>query len=98
MALIGEGVFGLDDRVDQWLPELANPRVLRQVDGPLEDTVPAERPITVRDLLTFTFGFGMMMEMFMAASRGRWVGRPPTCTSALSGRPARTTSPTRPAG
>ena len=67
MALIGEGVFGLDDRVDQWLPELANPRVLRQVDGPLEDTVPAERPITVRDLLTFTFGFGMMMEMFMAA-------------------------------
>jgi len=26
----------------------------------------AERPITTRDLLTFTFGFGMVTEMFMA--------------------------------
>jgi CubicO group peptidase (beta-lactamase class C family) len=34
--------------------------------GPLDDTVPAARPITARDLLTFTFGFGMATEMFMA--------------------------------
>ncbi len=34
------------------------------MDGPLADTVPAARAITVRDLLTFTFGFGMVMEMF----------------------------------
>jgi CubicO group peptidase (beta-lactamase class C family) len=36
------------------------------MDGPLDDTVPAARPITVRDLLTFTFGFGLIMDMFMA--------------------------------
>jgi CubicO group peptidase (beta-lactamase class C family) len=36
------------------------------MDGPLEDTVPAEGPVTVRGLLTFTFGFGMALEMFTA--------------------------------
>ena len=64
MALVDDGVFGLDDPVDKWLPELANPRVLRDPAGPLEDTVPAEAAITVRHLLTFTFGFGMVPEMF----------------------------------
>ena len=67
MALVDEGLVGLDDPVDKWLPELADRRVLRRMDGPLDDTVPAERAITVRDLLTFTFGFGMVVEMFMAA-------------------------------
>jgi CubicO group peptidase (beta-lactamase class C family) len=66
LALIEEGLLGLDDPVDALLPELASPRVLRRMDGPLEDTVPADRPITTRDLLTFTFGSGMVMEMFMA--------------------------------
>jgi CubicO group peptidase (beta-lactamase class C family) len=40
------------------------------MDGPLDDTVPAVRPIIVRDLLTFTMGFGMVMEMF--TSLGAW--------------------------
>jgi CubicO group peptidase (beta-lactamase class C family) len=40
--------------------------VLRDPSGPLDDTVPADGPITVRQLLTFTFGFGMLLEMFMA--------------------------------
>lgn len=66
LALVREGLFGLDERVDGLLPELANPRVLRRMDGPLDKTVPATRAITVRDLLTFTFGFGMVMEMFTA--------------------------------
>jgi CubicO group peptidase (beta-lactamase class C family) len=66
MALIEEGVIGLDEPVDRLLPELADRRVLRKVDGPLDDTVPANRAITTRDLLTFTFGFGVSMEMFMA--------------------------------
>jgi CubicO group peptidase (beta-lactamase class C family) len=70
LALIGEGLLGLDDPVDKWLPELADRRVLRRMDGPLDDTVPANRPVTVRDLLTFTFGFGMCVEMFM--SPGEW--------------------------
>lgn len=59
MALIDDGVLRLDDPVDRWLPELADRRVLRDPQGPLEDTVPAERPITVRDVLEFRLGIGM---------------------------------------
>lgn len=66
LALVREGLLALDEPVDRLLPELANRRVLRRMDGPLDDTVPAERAVTVRDLLTFTFGFGMVMEMFLA--------------------------------
>src|SRR5437660_2248375 len=68
MALVDEGLLALDEPVAQWLPELAAPRVLTRMDGPLDETVPAQREITVRDLLTFTFGFGMHVEMFMAAT------------------------------
>jgi CubicO group peptidase (beta-lactamase class C family) len=66
MALIEEGLIGLDEPVDRLLPELADRRVLRKIDGPLDDTVPANRAITTRDLLTFTFGFGVVLDMFMA--------------------------------
>ncbi|MGY0234443.1 serine hydrolase domain-containing protein [Longispora urticae] len=59
MVLLDECRLRLDDLVDPWLPELADRQVLRSYDGPLEDTVPARRPITVRDLLTSTFGLGM---------------------------------------
>jgi hypothetical protein len=46
-------------RLWTWLlPELANRRVLKRLDGPLDDTVPAERPISVRDLLTLRMGVG----------------------------------------
>jgi CubicO group peptidase (beta-lactamase class C family) len=66
LALVREGLLDLDEPVERLLPELANRRVLRRMDGPLEDTVPAEGRVTLRGLLTFTFGFGMAMEMFMA--------------------------------
>jgi CubicO group peptidase (beta-lactamase class C family) len=66
LALVDEGRLSLDEPVQRLLPELADRRVLVRVDGPIEDTVPAHRPITVRDLLTFTFGFGMLTEMFVA--------------------------------
>jgi CubicO group peptidase (beta-lactamase class C family) len=66
MALVDEGILRLDESIERLLPELANRRVLRRMDGPLDDTVPATRAVTVRDLLTFTFGFGMVMEMFSA--------------------------------
>jgi CubicO group peptidase (beta-lactamase class C family) len=59
MVLLDECKLRLDDPVEQWLPELANRQVLKRVDGPLDETVPARRPITVRDLLTSTFGLGM---------------------------------------
>ena len=57
MTLYEEGRFQLDDPVSRFLPELGELRVWD--DGtPLSfRTVPAERDITVRDLLTHTAGF-----------------------------------------
>jgi CubicO group peptidase (beta-lactamase class C family) len=49
--------------VDRLLPELSGRRVLKRLEGPLDDTVPANRPITVRDLLTFRMGLGLVMAM-----------------------------------
>jgi CubicO group peptidase (beta-lactamase class C family) len=66
LALVAEGALDLDEPVVAHLPELADRRVLVRQDGPLDETVPAQRPITVRDLLTFTFGFGMTAAMFSA--------------------------------
>jgi CubicO group peptidase (beta-lactamase class C family) len=67
LGLAEDGAFGLDEPVDRLLPELANRRVLRRPDGPLTDTIAAERAVTTRDLLTFTWGFGMQGAMFMAS-------------------------------
>ncbi|WP_351232293.1 serine hydrolase domain-containing protein [Streptomyces sp. NPDC002133] len=61
MVLLDECRLRLDDPVQEWLPELAERQVLKRIDGPLDDTVPARRPITVRDVLTSTFGLGMDM-------------------------------------
>ena len=66
LSLADEGLLDLDEPVDPLLPELADRRVLRHPDGALGDTVPAQRSISVRDLLTFTWGFGMQGAMFMA--------------------------------
>ncbi len=62
MILIEECKLRLDEPVDRLLPELAGRRVLKRIDGPLEETVPALRPLTVRDLLTFRMGFGMILD------------------------------------
>src|SRR5262245_3803734 len=53
LILVEECRLRLDDPVDELLPELANRRVLRRLESALDDTVPAARPITLRDLLTF---------------------------------------------
>ncbi len=66
LTLVDDGTLQLDEPVDRLLPELAHRRVLRKLDGPLDDTVPAERPITLRDLLTLRPGFGMI---FASAER-----------------------------
>src|SRR5215217_4739001 len=58
LVLVEEGVLRLDDPVDEVLPEIADRQVLRAIDAPLDDTVPANRPITLRDLLTFRSGYG----------------------------------------
>jgi CubicO group peptidase (beta-lactamase class C family) len=58
MLLIEDGAMALDDPVERWLPELSARRVLRSYEAELSDTVPAERPITVEDVLSFRLGFG----------------------------------------
>jgi CubicO group peptidase (beta-lactamase class C family) len=60
MILIEECALRLDEPVNRLLPELANRHVLKRPDADLDDTVPAHRPITVRDLLTFTMGLGIV--------------------------------------
>ncbi|MFN0090374.1 MAG: serine hydrolase domain-containing protein [Acidimicrobiales bacterium] len=60
LALVEEGLAGLDEPVDDVLPELANRRVLTDPHGPLDQaTTPAERPLTLRDLLSFRCGLGI---------------------------------------
>lgn len=61
MSLIEEGKLGLDEPIDRLIPELANRRVLKRLDGPLDDTVPARRSIRVSDLLTMRMGMGAIM-------------------------------------
>lgn len=66
LTLVRDALVDLDEPVDRLLPELADRRVLARPDAPLDETVPAARPMTVRDLLAFTCGFGMAVEMFSA--------------------------------
>jgi CubicO group peptidase (beta-lactamase class C family) len=61
MILVEECALHLDEPVDPWLLELADRRVLRTIGGPLDDAVPANRPISIRDLLTFRLGIGAVM-------------------------------------
>jgi CubicO group peptidase (beta-lactamase class C family) len=56
MALAEEGKLALSDPVTRWLPELADMRVLVSPTGALDDTVAAQRPITVDDLMTHRSG------------------------------------------
>lgn len=56
LMLLEEGVLKLDDAITKWLPEFADMQVLRSATGPLEDTVPAARDITVNDLMTHRSG------------------------------------------
>jgi CubicO group peptidase (beta-lactamase class C family) len=62
LLLSQDGALVLDDPVERFLPELADRRVLRRLDGRLEDTEPARRPITIEDLLTMRMGFGWVFE------------------------------------
>lgn len=59
LTLIDDGLLDLDAPVERWLPELADRQVLRDPAGPLDDTVPARRSITVRDVLELRLGIGL---------------------------------------
>jgi len=84
MLLVEDGKLQLDESVERLLPELANRSVLRRLDGPLDDTVPAKRAISVRDLLTFRMGIGIVMAApdstpILRAMSGQLLGQgPPT--------------------
>ena len=58
MTLVEEGKLLLTDPVGKYLPEFMETKVAVARDGGGYDVVPAARPITVRDLLTHTSGFG----------------------------------------
>jgi predicted dithiol-disulfide oxidoreductase (DUF899 family) len=87
MILVEECRLRLDDPVDPFLPELADRRVLRSLDADLDDTVPAHRPITLRDLLTLRMGLGYIMEpvdypiLRAVAEQGVLQGPPTPATS-----------------
>ncbi|GAA1700239.1 serine hydrolase [Fodinicola feengrottensis] len=66
MMLVDDGRIALDDPVSKWLPELQSPVVVRTPDGPVEDVVPAARPITVFDLLTFRAGYGFPADFSLS--------------------------------
>ena len=63
MVLVDDGVLRLDDRVDTYLPELADRRVLTSIGAALDDSVAAARPLTVEDLLSFRMGFGSSVDL-----------------------------------
>ncbi|MFD6973794.1 serine hydrolase domain-containing protein [Streptomyces sp. NPDC059979] len=67
MMLIEDGLLALDLPVARWLPELAAPMVVRTPSASLDDVVPAERPITVADLLTFRAGYGFPADFSLPA-------------------------------
>lgn len=99
MVLVEEGRIALDEPVRQWLPELAAPMVVRTPASPVDDVVPAERVITVADLLTFRAGYGfpsdfslpavrlLFSELKQGALRPRDVAAPDAWMAALSGIP-----------
>jgi len=56
LMLVEEGRLRLDDPITKWAPEFADMRVLKSPDGPLKETYPAPRDITVEDLMTHRAG------------------------------------------
>jgi CubicO group peptidase (beta-lactamase class C family) len=58
LTFVADGTLRLEQPVDDLLPELASPAVVSSLAGPVDDTVPVARPITVRHLLTSTNGHG----------------------------------------
>ena len=63
MSLIEDGTLALTDPVATWLPELADMRVLAEPHGPVDRTVPAQRRITVEDLMTHRSGLAYMFSV-----------------------------------
>ncbi|MFC0623688.1 serine hydrolase domain-containing protein [Kribbella deserti] len=91
LMLVEDGTIALADPVERWLPELADRQVVRRLDGPVTDTEPAERAITVEDLLTMRMGFGFAFEVdacpLADLARARGLGLGPPLPSAIAHTP-----------
>jgi CubicO group peptidase (beta-lactamase class C family) len=76
LTLVEEGRMRLDDPITRWAPEFADMRVLRRADGPLDDTYPAPRAITVEDLMTHRSGlaYGFLSKGPLAAALNAKMG------------------------
>jgi CubicO group peptidase (beta-lactamase class C family) len=73
MMLVEDCKLRLDDSIEPWLPELASRRVLKSLSSELDDTVPANRAITFRDLLTYRMGFGSVMAKAGTYPIQKWI-------------------------
>ena len=62
-----EGLVSLADPIARSLPELASPLVVRTPESAIDDVVPATRPITVEDVLTFRAGWGFPSDFSLPA-------------------------------
>ena len=69
MAMADEGKLALTDPVTRWLPEMADMRVLIDPTGPLDNSAPADRPITVDDLMTHRSGLAYTFSVGGPISR-----------------------------
>ncbi|MGX2994231.1 serine hydrolase domain-containing protein [Streptomyces sp. JNUCC 64] len=67
LALVEDGVLTPDAPVATWLPELASPVVVRDPYGPVDEVVPAVRPLTVADLLSSRAGYGFASDFTLPA-------------------------------
>ncbi|HEY0817068.1 MAG TPA: serine hydrolase domain-containing protein [Pseudonocardia sp.] len=67
LMLVEDGRIAVDDPIGTWLPELAAPMVVRTPQSPVDDVVPARRPITVLDLLTGCAGYGWPSDFALPA-------------------------------
>jgi CubicO group peptidase (beta-lactamase class C family) len=77
LAVASEGLIGLDEPVDRLLPELAGRQVLRRMDGPLDDTVPAARAITTRILAANASSRGRTCSISSGVTTDRRSHNPP---------------------
>ncbi|MGW5721109.1 serine hydrolase domain-containing protein [Amycolatopsis sp. NPDC003865] len=67
LTLVDDGTLAFDDPITRWLPELADPMVVRTPSSPVADVVPAKRPITVFDVLTGQAGWGFASDFTLPA-------------------------------
>ena len=77
LMLFDDSAFELADPISRWAPEFSEMRVLRSPDASLDQTDPADRPITFEDLLTHRSGLtygdfhaGPIAEAYRAALGG----------------------------